>query len=71
MPEICPEQLRLRENITKVLERIDTLNRQQIEAIRTRDDERLMEFDKQLATAFGEKQRLYGALFEHQNEHGC
>ena len=71
MPEHCEEQERLRQAVTEVLNRIDVLNRGQIEAIKTRDDERLMALDKELEAAFGQKQRLYGALFEHRNQHGC
>jgi BMFP domain-containing protein YqiC len=71
MPEDCQEQEKLRQAVTDVLNRMDVLNRAQIEAIKTRDDERLMALDKELEAAFGQKQRLYGALFEHRNQHGC
>ena len=30
-----------------------------------------MELDKKLETAFGEKERAFGALRQHSEEHGC
>ena len=55
----------------EILERIDALTEVQIQAMRDGDDERLMDADKQIEAAFGEKQRTFGALFDHRNEHGC
>jgi len=55
----------------EILRRIDALTEVQIQAMRDKDDEKLMEADKQLEVAFGEKERTFGALFDHRDEHGC
>jgi hypothetical protein len=55
----------------EILNRIDSLTLDQIRAMKDRDDERLMSLDKEIEAAFGEKERTFGALFDHRNEHGC
>jgi hypothetical protein len=67
----CERQEELRQAAMKVLARIDALTEIQIQAMRDRDDEKLMDADKQLEAAYGEKQRSFGALLDHRNEHGC
>jgi hypothetical protein len=67
----CEKQEELRRTAMDILRRIDALTEVQIQAMREHDDEKLMEADKQLEVAFGEKQRTFGALFDHRNEHGC
>ena len=67
----CEKQAELRRKATEILERIDKLTDQQIQAMQDRDDEKLMAADKELELLYGKKQRAFGALFEHRNEHGC
>jgi hypothetical protein len=67
----CEKQEQLRRTAMEILSRIDALTEVQIQAMRERDDEKLMEADKQLEVLYGKKQRTYGALFDHRNEHGC
>jgi hypothetical protein len=67
----CEKQEELRRRATAILDQIDELTLQQIQYMRDWDDEKLMEVDKQLELAFGEKERTFGALFEHRREHGC
>lgn len=67
----CERQSQLRAEVNSILERIDQLNKEQMEALKKRDDERLLQLDKQLELVFGEKERAFGALFQHRDEHGC
>ena len=68
---VCETQAQLRRAATEVLERIDALTQQQIDAMKSADDERLMQIDKEIELAFGEKERCFGALHQHRDEHGC
>jgi hypothetical protein len=61
----------LRSTVTAILERIDRLTQEQIDSLKNADDERLLALDKELETTFGEKERAFGALFHHREEHGC
>jgi len=70
-PDSCRKQQELRQAVTAVLERIDTLTRRQIEAMDRRDYDQLMALDRELEAAFGEKERAFGALKEHRTEHNC
>ena len=54
-----------------VLERLDELSEQQIEALRNGDYKRVLKLDKQMEQHFGKKERAFGALFNHCREHGC
>jgi hypothetical protein len=67
----CEKQQQLRRTAMEILERIDALTEVQIQAMRDGDDERLMDADKQIEAKFGEKERTFGALFDHRKEHGC
>ncbi len=71
MTGVCPRQHELREAVNAILARIDQLNQGQMEALKAHDDQRLMQLDKQMELTFGEKERSFGALFEHRKEHGC
>jgi len=67
----CETQEKLRRDALGILERIDALHRGQIEAMANADDERLMTLDKELENVFGEKERAFGALRQHRDEHRC
>jgi hypothetical protein len=67
----CPEQERLRAEVHAILTEIDRLNEDSIKALAAWEDERLMAIDKELETLMGQKERVYGALFQHRNDHGC
>ena len=67
----CEKEQELRQAAIEILKRIDESADVQIQAMRNRDDEKLIAADKELETLYGEKQRAFGALFEHRNEHGC
>ena len=68
---MCQRQHELRERVNAILARIDQLNQGQMKALNEGDDQRLLELDKQMELTFGEKERAFGALFEHRDEHGC
>jgi hypothetical protein len=68
---MCNIQQELRRSATVILERIDALTQQQIDAMRNADDERLMAIDKEIELTFGEKERIFGALHQHRDEHRC
>jgi hypothetical protein len=67
----CDQQEALRRNAMGILERIDRLTSEQLKAMRDRDDDLLLNLDKQIEAAFGEKERAFGALLHHRDEHGC
>ena len=66
----CQIQEQPREDVSQALERIEQLTNQQIEALRLRDDHLLVTIDTELEAVFGEKERRFGALFEHRRKHG-
>jgi hypothetical protein len=68
---MCDKQNELRQAATAILQQIDALTQQQLDAMRQGDDVRLMKLDKQLELVFGEKERAFGALHQHRDEHGC
>jgi hypothetical protein len=59
----CEKQDELREAITGILQRIDALTQEQIDAIKTADDAELMALDKAIELTFGEKERALGLSF--------
>jgi hypothetical protein len=67
----CHERDSLQRDATAALQKIIDLTKQQITAIHDDDQTRLLALDKNLETAFGEKERSFGALHQHTKEHGC
>jgi hypothetical protein len=67
----CETQDEIRRQLEAVLWRIDRLTQQQIQATHEYDDPKFSDFDKQLELSFGEKERLFGALRQHRQDHGC
>ena len=67
MANECSECTRLQTAVTDVLERIEALTKKQLGAVA--DKEILLDADKQLELAMGEKERAIGALLEHQRTH--
>jgi hypothetical protein len=61
----CQKQEELRSHVRSILAHIDDLNREQMEALKSMDDPRLMELDKELELLFGKKERAFGSLFQH------
>lgn len=67
----CDRQEQLRQAALAVLQRIDALSKEQVDTLQEGDYDRLLTIDKQIETAFGEKERAFGALLNHCREHGC
>ena len=67
----CKRQDELRREALEILARISALTQEQLDAIKNRDDTKLLAADKKVEKAVGEKERTFGALREHRQEHGC
>ncbi|HSS96410.1 MAG TPA: hypothetical protein VLK33_05250 [Terriglobales bacterium] len=59
----------LQNDVSKALERIETITRGQIESLRKGDNQTLMRLDKELELTMGEKERAMGAFLQHQRTH--
>jgi hypothetical protein len=67
----CAKRDELSTRAIEVLGKLNHLTAEQIDCLKANDEKRLMELDKNLETAFGEKERAFGALRQHTEEHGC
>jgi hypothetical protein len=67
----CQRQEELRQAAKAVLQTVEELSAQQLQALNAADYNRLLKVDKQLERYFGKKQRAFGALLNHCREHGC
>jgi hypothetical protein len=67
----CDRQQQLRQVAITLLQRLDSLSKEQLDALQKADYKRLIRLDKQLEKLFGKKQRAFGALMNHCREHGC
>ena len=69
---ICSKRQELTAAADDSLLTVKSLIEAQIRVLReTGSQSRLLELDKELEMAFGEKERRFGALSEHTKEHGC
>jgi hypothetical protein len=55
----------------EALHNLNDLTNQQIHCLQEQDFGALYEIDRQVELAFGAKERAFGALKEHSEEHGC
>ena len=67
----CAKRDELSAKAAHVLGVIVKLGNEQIDCLKSNDQKRLLEIDKELERQYGEKQRAFGALREHSKEHGC
>jgi hypothetical protein len=67
----CTQRQELQQACTQILDRIRALSGESIQALQTNNGERLRELDRELELAIGEKERTFGALWQHTAEHGC
>jgi hypothetical protein len=65
----CNECDRLRGEVQGTLSRIAELTTAQLNAFRSNDRANFMQFDRQLENAMGTKERVIGALRQHEREH--
>jgi len=68
----CTRREELTTAAAESLKRIKSLIEEQIAVLRQPGGQaRLLELDRELEKAVGEKERGFGALTEHTKEHGC
>ncbi len=67
----CAERDRLMGDVSLALSNIVNITRQHIQVMYGDDEATLMRLDRDLENAVGEKDRLLGALHQHQKQHGC
>jgi hypothetical protein len=67
----CAERAKLERDAHDVLDQIINLTKGQQEALQDKNNIELMRLDKLLEEWFGKKERAYGALRQHEKEHGC
>ena len=61
----------LTDEVQRSIQNIIDHSRKSLEALRRGDQEMMSRLDKELEMTLGEKERLLGALRQHQQEHGC
>lgn len=67
----CPKRDELQREADRALQQIIDITTQQIGALKKGDQALLLALDKELEKTFGEKERSFGALRQHTEEHGC
>jgi len=68
-PVNCPECARLKRDVEEVLQQEMRLASTQLEAFRKNETERFLRLDKELESVMGAKQRIIGAVREHDRAH--
>ncbi|HEU5020967.1 MAG TPA: hypothetical protein VFT60_03725 [Bryobacteraceae bacterium] len=67
----CPQRDELQKIALEVLQSLIDITKAQQEAVRRADIPLVESLDPKLETTFGKKERAFGALREHIEEHGC
>ena len=67
----CEERERLSKAAMDTLRQIVTVTQQLIEANQLNDLMEIRRLDPQLEQLVGAKERAFGALAQHKNDHGC
>jgi hypothetical protein len=67
----CPQRAELQERAMEALRRLNKITHEQMETLKANNLARVLEIDKTLESLFGEKERAFGALKQHIEEHGC
>jgi cell division septum initiation protein DivIVA len=65
----CNECERLRGEVQDALARLTHLTTAQLNAFRANDNATFMRLDKELENAMGSKERVIGAMRQHEREH--
>ena len=72
MPVDCPERDKLNAEAMRALKDIIEFTDRMMQALRAKEPgASLTSLDKDLENAVGAKERAFGALAQHQKEHGC
>ena len=67
----CEVHNRIAGEAHAVLSKLHEITAKQLSAFESGDRQRFIDFDKELETTVGEKERIIGALRQHDQEHGC
>ena len=67
----CATQDELSERAMAVLEDLFSLVHRQIEVLKNSDNKIAHSLDENIELLIGEKERAFGALRQHRDEHGC
>jgi hypothetical protein len=67
----CPLRNELQREAMDALQVLIDLTKMQQEAIQQNDMKRLESLDLKLENTFGVKERAFGAIRQHMQEHGC
>jgi hypothetical protein len=67
----CPQRDELQKIALEVLQSLIDITKAQQEAVRRADIPLVESLDPKLETTFGKKERAFGALRGHIEEHGC
>jgi hypothetical protein len=67
----CDKYTELAGQVRAVLGKLVEITQAQQKAFLEKNQARFMQLDKELELTVGEKERIIGALREHQKEHGC
>ena len=67
----CSERDKIKAEATRALKDIVEFTDRLLKAMNTEKPASLTPLDKDLENAVGAKERAFGALMQHQKEHGC
>ena len=67
----CPEYDRLSSQVDEILKKLADTTTLQLEIFRSRKPGEFMRVDKELELLVGEKERRFGAMRQHADEHKC
>jgi hypothetical protein len=67
----CEQQQKLIDLVLDHLMRIAELSRATADALANRNENLARELDKRVENEIGSKERAFGALRQHREEHGC
>lgn len=69
--EPCPARARLEQLAQHFLMEMSRLAREEVDVVASGDRSKILDIDKRIENALGEKERALGALYQHRQEHGC
>jgi hypothetical protein len=67
----CQERDRLSKSATDALSQIISITQKMLDANKANNLRAIQQLDKELEQLVGLKERSFGALHQHQKEHGC
>lgn len=71
MADRCPEYANLQHELQLTLQTLSDLTKAMLDAFRGNDRDVFTRLDKELETTVGRKERIIGALRQHQKDHKC